>query len=117
MVFALFGAAAGYAVPAAHGVAVQPQAFLKPQESPHPKPVSVPLVADNFQLGSPLMIYGTVLCFVAGLIVVIFKNHGWTTILSVLAYIGALSTMTIQLRELFAVQMYPPKLLTHSQLD
>jgi drug/metabolite transporter (DMT)-like permease len=50
---------------------------------------------------SPLLIYGSVMSFVATLIVAIFWRHGLTTILSVLMYIGALSTMTIQLRVVF----------------
>jgi drug/metabolite transporter (DMT)-like permease len=50
---------------------------------------------------SPLLIYGFVMSFVATLIVAIFWRHGLTTILPVMMYIGALSTMTIQLREVF----------------
>jgi drug/metabolite transporter (DMT)-like permease len=89
---------------AAHGVGLQPSGFLNLHESPHPKPVSSKL--DGSEISTPHLIYGSVLCFVATLIVVIFWRQGWKTMLPVMMYIGALSTMTIQLREIFAVQEF-----------
>jgi len=89
---------------AAHAVGLQPSGFLESQESPHPKPVTSKL--DGSEISTPLLIYGSVVCFVATLIVAIFWRQGWTIMLPVMMYIGALSTMTIQLREIFAVQEF-----------